>query len=231
MPSRERRPRWARWGDRHVQGEGVPIAPLGSTARLRQAGTERRPGHRAAAVTGRDRAQCAGDHADPGSAKSSRRRPHAMSWPHDELSPAATSDRVVAGSRGPPPQGSTSMTVTEPETYPFDTDREVEERRLIAQSHVLEPGTERALREAGIAAGMQVPDLGSGAGDVALLVARMVGPTGSVLGSNARRRRSNRPGDATRMQVWATSRSSRATSPASTPCSRVGRVSTPWSVG
>ncbi|MDQ3901718.1 MAG: class I SAM-dependent methyltransferase, partial [Actinomycetota bacterium] len=42
--------------------------------------------------------------------------------------------------------------------------------------------TERVFREAGLGSGMRVLDLGSGAGDVAMLVARLVGAQGSVLG-------------------------------------------------
>jgi hypothetical protein len=66
--------------------------------------------------------------------------------------------------------------------YPFDTDRAGEERRLIALGELSEPNTERVFREAGVGPGMRVLDLASGAGDVALLVARLVGPQGSVLG-------------------------------------------------
>jgi SAM-dependent methyltransferase len=42
--------------------------------------------------------------------------------------------------------------------------------------------SERYMREAGIAPGMRVLDLGSGMGDVALLAARIVGPEGHVVG-------------------------------------------------
>lgn len=66
--------------------------------------------------------------------------------------------------------------------YAFDTDREVEDRRLIAQAQLLDPITAPTLRTAGIGPGMHVLDLGSGAGDTALLAADLVGPTGSVLG-------------------------------------------------
>ncbi len=50
------------------------------------------------------------------------------------------------------------------------------------QSRVVSPYTERFFRSAGIVSGMRVLDLGSGVGDVALLVADIVGPGGYVLG-------------------------------------------------
>lgn len=54
--------------------------------------------------------------------------------------------------------------------------------RLEHQAMVLVPATRAVLRMAGIVPGMRVLDLGTGAGDVALEVAAMVGPTGSVVG-------------------------------------------------
>jgi ubiquinone/menaquinone biosynthesis C-methylase UbiE len=66
--------------------------------------------------------------------------------------------------------------------YAWAGDRVAEERRLIEQSRLFEPFTEECLREAGLGLGMHVVDLGSGAGDMAILAARLVGPTGSVLG-------------------------------------------------
>jgi SAM-dependent methyltransferase len=60
-----------------------------------------------------------------------------------------------------------------------------EAERLIRQGRFLEPATRRLLAEAGLAAGMRVLDLGSGAGDVALLAAELVGPTGAVVGIDA----------------------------------------------
>ena len=60
-----------------------------------------------------------------------------------------------------------------------------ENARLIRQGQFLNPGTRRLLRDAGLAAGMRVLDLGSGAGDVALEAADLVGPTGSVVGIDA----------------------------------------------
>ncbi|GIH11602.1 hypothetical protein Rhe02_96690 [Rhizocola hellebori] len=60
------------------------------------------------------------------------------------------------------------------------TDQET--RRLISAARLLNPISERALRDAGIGPGQRVLDIGTGAGDVALLAAELVGPTGSVVG-------------------------------------------------
>jgi hypothetical protein len=53
--------------------------------------------------------------------------------------------------------------------YAF-ADRAQEHRRLATQAELLDPLTERVFREAGLGTGMRVLDLGSGAGDVAILV-------------------------------------------------------------
>ena len=77
------------------------------------------------------------------------------------------------------------MSATEvagPDPYAFATDREEEERRLVLQAQLLEAMSEETLRRAGLGPGMQVIDLGSGPGDMAMLAARLVGPAGSVLG-------------------------------------------------
>jgi SAM-dependent methyltransferase len=64
--------------------------------------------------------------------------------------------------------------------YPLgNTDAEHE--RLIHQAGRVAPITERFFREAGIGPGQRVLDLGSGVGDVAMLVARLVGPSGEVV--------------------------------------------------
>lgn len=55
-------------------------------------------------------------------------------------------------------------------------------QRLILQSSILRPFTERLLRNAEIGPGMRVLDLGCGPGDVTMLVAEIVGPSGSVIG-------------------------------------------------
>jgi SAM-dependent methyltransferase len=67
------------------------------------------------------------------------------------------------------------------DTYTLGSSRE-ETRRLQAQAQLLDPSTRRLFEQAGIKAGMKVLDLGSGAGDVALLLADMVGPGGIVVG-------------------------------------------------
>ncbi len=54
--------------------------------------------------------------------------------------------------------------------------------RLMRQAAIFAPFTERLFRDAGIGPGQHVLDIGSGVGDVAMLVAGVVGPTGEVLG-------------------------------------------------
>lgn len=65
--------------------------------------------------------------------------------------------------------------------YTF-TDRVHEQRRLASQAVGFDPLTERVFYAAGLGVGMRVLDLGSGAGDVAMLAARLVGPEGEVVG-------------------------------------------------
>lgn len=57
-----------------------------------------------------------------------------------------------------------------------------EQERLIRQAARIAPFTERLFRAAGIVAGHRVIELGSGMGDVAMLVAQLVGPSGEVVG-------------------------------------------------
>jgi len=54
--------------------------------------------------------------------------------------------------------------------------------RLIKQARLIDPITRRFLQAAGIAAGMRVLDVGSGAGDVAFMAAELVGDRGEVVG-------------------------------------------------
>ena len=66
-------------------------------------------------------------------------------------------------------------------TYTMGRTQE-EEERLIQQSQLYDAVTRRFFREAGISSGMKVLDIGSGAGDVALTAAELVGPAGAVVG-------------------------------------------------
>lgn len=59
---------------------------------------------------------------------------------------------------------------------------EAETRRLISQSKLYGRFTRRLLEDAGMERDMKVLDIGTGAGDLALMAAEMVGPTGSVVG-------------------------------------------------
>jgi ubiquinone/menaquinone biosynthesis C-methylase UbiE len=59
---------------------------------------------------------------------------------------------------------------------------DAEHERLIRQAAYLAPVTERLFREAGIGPGQRVLDFGSGVGDVAMLAAQLVGPSGEVVG-------------------------------------------------
>jgi|SRR6516162_868968 len=63
----------------------------------------------------------------------------------------------------------------------FFGNTDAEHERLIRQAIRLAPVTERFFRDAGIAPGHRVLELGSGVGDVAMLVARIVGRSGEVV--------------------------------------------------
>jgi SAM-dependent methyltransferase len=60
-----------------------------------------------------------------------------------------------------------------------------EVQRLLLQGRLYDDYTEHAFRLAGLRPGMRVLDIGSGPGDVSFVAARLVGPTGSVLGVDA----------------------------------------------
>ena len=62
---------------------------------------------------------------------------------------------------------------------------DAEVQRLLLQGRLYDHYTEHALRLAGLRPGMRVLDIGSGPGDVAFVAARLVGPTGTVLGVDA----------------------------------------------
>ena len=74
------------------------------------------------------------------------------------------------------------MTANGPTSYYALGYSDAEQARLIRQAAQLAPLTERFFRDAGIGPGQRVLELGSGMGDVAMLVARIVGPEGHVLG-------------------------------------------------
>jgi ubiquinone/menaquinone biosynthesis C-methylase UbiE len=62
---------------------------------------------------------------------------------------------------------------------------DIEIQRLLLQGRLYNDHTEHALRMAGLRPGMRVLDVGCGPGDVSFVAARLVGPTGSVLGVDA----------------------------------------------
>jgi ubiquinone/menaquinone biosynthesis C-methylase UbiE len=66
-------------------------------------------------------------------------------------------------------------------SYPLGNTQS-EHERLGRQARMLAPVTERFIRGAGVASSQRVLDLGSGAGDVSMLVASIVGPGGEVVG-------------------------------------------------
>ena len=62
---------------------------------------------------------------------------------------------------------------------------ERERRRLALQASVLNPLTEQLVIRAGMAPGMRVLEFGCGVGDVSMIAARLVGPTGLVTALDA----------------------------------------------
>jgi SAM-dependent methyltransferase len=73
---------------------------------------------------------------------------------------------------------------TGPDGYALGRSR-AETERLVAQHQLYGASTRQFLVGAGITAGMTVLDVGSGAGDVALQLAELVGPQGRVVGVDA----------------------------------------------
>ena len=61
---------------------------------------------------------------------------------------------------------------------------EEELERLSRQAQSFEPFTRQLFQQAGITTGMRVLDVGCGSGDVAFLVAGLVGPSGEVIGAD-----------------------------------------------
>ena len=79
-------------------------------------------------------------------------------------------------------QSRSIMTATNPTAHYALGSTDAEHERLIWQAAQLAPLTERLFREAGIGPGQRVLDIGSGVGDVAMLAAKLVGPSGEVVG-------------------------------------------------
>src|SRR5258708_36569471 len=75
-----------------------------------------------------------------------------------------------------------NMTASGPTSHYSLGSTDAEHERLIWQAARLAPLTERFFREAGIGPGQRVLDIGSGVGDVAMLAAKLVGPSGEVVG-------------------------------------------------
>src|SRR5262245_4111663 len=61
---------------------------------------------------------------------------------------------------------------------------DAELKRLSTQARLIDPITKRYFVAAGISDGIRVLEVGSGAGDVALLLAALVGPKGEVIGTD-----------------------------------------------
>lgn len=61
---------------------------------------------------------------------------------------------------------------------------EEELKRLSRQAQAFEPFTRQLFQQAGITTGMRVLDVGCGSGDVALLAADLVAPSGQVIGAD-----------------------------------------------
>ena len=59
---------------------------------------------------------------------------------------------------------------------------QAETGRLLRQAKMFGPHTRRLFEDAGILPGMKVLDVGTGAGDVAFIVADLVGRDGTVVG-------------------------------------------------
>ena len=74
------------------------------------------------------------------------------------------------------------MTASSPTSDYALGNTDAEHERLIRQAARVAPTTERFFRDAGVGSGQRVLDIGSGVGDVAMLVARLVGPSGEVVG-------------------------------------------------
>ncbi len=79
-------------------------------------------------------------------------------------------------------ESGTIMTTANPTPRYALGSSDTEHERLIRQAALLAPFTERFFDAAGIGPGQRVLDIGSGVGDVAMLAAKLVGPSGEVVG-------------------------------------------------
>ena len=77
-----------------------------------------------------------------------------------------------------------SKPATRPSRAYVMTHTDTERRRLALQASMINPFTNRFLRDAGISGGMHVLDFACGVGDVSLIAGRLVGGHGSVTGVN-----------------------------------------------
>jgi 2-polyprenyl-3-methyl-5-hydroxy-6-metoxy-1,4-benzoquinol methylase len=89
---------------------------------------------------------------------------------------------AVLSSVGGVVESGANMTTNNPTSDYALGSTDAEHERLIQQAARIAPLTERFFREAGIGPGQRVLDIGSGVGDVAMLAARLVGPSGEVMG-------------------------------------------------
>jgi SAM-dependent methyltransferase len=78
-------------------------------------------------------------------------------------------------------ESTASMAASSSSPYPLGR-TDAEHQRLIRQSEIFNPFTERLFRDAGLGPGQRILDIGSGLGDVSMLAARLVGTTGTVVG-------------------------------------------------
>src|SRR5512136_2803397 len=68
-----------------------------------------------------------------------------------------------------------------PMLYPIG-ENDLQTRRLITQAQLYNSSTRAFFQAAGIGQGMKVLELGSGVGDVSLVLADLVGPSGRIIG-------------------------------------------------
>src|SRR5919199_409878 len=97
--------------------------------------------------------------------------------------PAAVVRRAYNGRHAEEPMSTTDTAPGRTEDPSYIVGRtEHETQRLHRQGQLYGPLTRRLFMVAGIGPGMRVLDVGSGAGDVSLLLADLVGAAGTVVG-------------------------------------------------